>query len=260
MENTEVQSNGTIAICTPMYGGVAHQVYINSIIRIMDELRMRGYASVLNTVANESLITRARNLLVHNSLKLDNLQGILFLDADQGVDAEDVISLIESGKDIIGVPTPKKSINWKQVQKAALLNRDELNLYSGNFVVEFINNEKVEVSYVDPVEVKYAGSGLMYISAKVFDDLKPICKTYSNNFTNGANLSEDIVEYFSTSIVEDTNELLSEDYNFCRLWRSLGNSVWIAPWVTTVHAGSYVFDGSFAHTVDLLSSLEKLNK
>lgn len=247
---------GVVVICTPMYGGLAHQDYVGSIMRINTVLSAHGYVAILNSVANESLITRARNALVSQALKFENLLGVLFLDADQGVSGEDVLSMIESGKDIIGVPTPKKSINWNQVKNAALLNREDLNLYSGNFVVEFETPEDVEVSYVEPIEVKYVGTGLMYVSAKVFEELKPLCDTYINSEYSSISPGEEIVEYFKTSIVN--RSLLSEDYHFCEMWRSLGNSIWIAPWVRTTHAGTYIFDGSFLNTVDLLSKISQL--
>lgn len=253
-------SKGTIAVCTPMYGGVAHQSYINSLINIMEVLRANGYDTYLSSVANESLITRARNLIVHSALKLENLVGILFLDADQGVSGDDVLSMVESGKDIIGAATPMKGINWPHVKDAVLMNVKDINLYSGIFAVEVDNKKDVEISYVEPFEVKYTGTGLMYVSKKVFEDLKPLCKSYKNIYTNKKfNEEEEVIEYFTTHIVEETKELLSEDYNFCRLWKSLGNSVWIAPWVSTTHVGTYVFDGRFANTIDLLSRKNELN-
>ena len=259
MTNQESTLKGVVVICTPLYGGMAHQEYINSILRITDTLRVNGYMSILNTIANESLITRARNLLVHEALKFQDLKGVLFLDADQGVSGEDILSMVESGKDIISAITPKKSINWKQVKNAVLLNREEdLSVYSGNFVVEVEEGKSVEISYVEPIEVLYAGTGLMYVSAKVFEDLKPLCKTFINNSTIGGSAGEEIIEYFKTSILESTKDLLSEDYNFCEMWRSLGNAVWVAPWVKTTHAGTYVFNGSFIHTIDLMTKVNEL--
>jgi hypothetical protein len=40
--------------------------------------------------------------------------------------------------------------------------------------------------------------------------------------------------------------LLSEDYHFCRKWRSLGGQVYAAPWIAVDHAGEYIFSGRFA--------------
>lgn len=253
MTDTIVDYKGTIAICTPMYGGVAHQEYINSLLNIIETLRINGYSTILSSISNESLITRARNIIVHSALKIEDLVGVLFLDADQGVSGEDVLSMIRSEKDIIGAITPMKGINWKQIKEAVLFNQQDLALYSGIFAIELDKKEDVEISYFDPIEVKYIGTGLMYVSKKVFDDLKSVCKTYKGVLSSNPNDEETLIEYFTTSIDEETEQLLSEDYNFCKMWKSLGNKVWAAPWVVTTHVGSYTFNGRFANTIDLLA-------
>lgn len=249
---------GNIAVCTPMYGDVAHRVYINSVFLLGDVLRDNGYGMTLYSVGNESLITRARNALVHQALKTENLVGVLFLDADQGVDPYDILSMIESGKDIIGGIVPKKEINWPQVKNAVLMNKEDLALYSGQYAVSFLNKDSIKVAYNEPLEVKHIGTGLMYVSLEVFEKLKPICKTYNNGELNNEKIEEEIVEFFNTVIEEDTKGLLSEDYAFCAKWTSLGGSVWAAPWVQVVHSGTYTFKGSFAHAVDMVSRLNEI--
>lgn len=258
MTEQTVTYKGNIAVCTPMYGDVAHRAYVNSVLLLADVLRDNGYGMTLYSVGNESLITRARNALVYQALKTKDLVGILFLDADQGVDPDDVLSMIESEKDIIGAIVPKKEINWAQVKNAVLMNKDNLALYSGQYAVSFLSNDSIKVAYNEPLEVKHIGTGLMYVSAEVFEKLKPICKTYTNGELNNEKIEEEIVEFFTTFIEEETNGLLSEDYAFCAKWKSLGGSIWAAPWVQVVHSGTYTFRGSFIHAVDMVSRLNEI--
>jgi hypothetical protein len=257
----EVIYKGTVAICTPMYGDVAHRVYINSILLLADALRENGYGIALYSVGTESLITKARNTLVFQALQTKDLIGILFLDADQGVDPEDVLSLIESGKDVIGAIVPKKTINWAQVRNAVLMKEKEENLalYSGQYSISFLDEKAIEITYNEPLEVKHIGAGLMYISVQVFEKLKSICKTYRNSESVEESVEDRVIEFFTTSITEDTKELLSEDYTFCEMWRSAGGTVWAAPWIQSVHSGNYNFRGSFAQTVDMVSRLNELS-
>ena len=63
-----------------------------------------------NTLMNESLITRARNLLAHTFLQ-SNSTHLMFIDADIGFNANDIISMINVDKDIICGIYPKKEIN-----------------------------------------------------------------------------------------------------------------------------------------------------
>jgi len=251
---------GTIAVCTPMYGDFAHRAYINTVLQLSHALTESGYGMTLYTVGNDNLVTRARNTLIHQALKTENLLGVLFLNADQGVDPDDILPMIESEKDIIGAIVPKNHINWKQVKNAVLMDKDDLASYSGDYAISFLNNEEIVVKYQEPLEVRHIGAGIMYVSAEVFSRLKPICKTYTNDEINDKDVKEEIVEFFTTRIAEETQELLAEDYTFCEMWRSLGGSVWAAPWVQSTTTGSYTFRGSFALTVDMVSRLNEISK
>jgi hypothetical protein len=52
-----------------------------------------------------------------------------------------------------------------------------------------------------------------------------------------------VYDFHPSPVVED--DLLTEDYGFCKLWTDLGGSVWAAPWPHVIHAGSYRYAGSF---------------
>jgi hypothetical protein len=69
-----------------------------------------------------------------------------------------------------------------------------------------------------------------------------------NTSTGAFDEKQMVTEYFKTDITED-GILLSEDYYFCRKYRELGGTVYAAPWVKIVHAGEYIFNGSFAQQV-----------
>jgi hypothetical protein len=253
-EKTEkIDNQKRICIATPMYGGNAKTEYITSLSDLVYELASRGWSVIQLQIGNESLITRARNSLVHNFMKMDNMTGLLFIDSDHGFIAKQMADMVESGKDLIGGIYPMKGINWDGVRKAALLGKTNLELYSGSFAVNLLPEEQEFFS--DKVfRVRDVGTGAMYISRKVFEELKPSCKTYSaNSAGTDVGFGEEVVEYFKTEIheVDEANILLSEDYAFCKMWRDAGNDVWAAPWVRMSHVGSYAFSGSFLHAVEL---------
>ena len=58
-----------------------------------------------------------------------------------------------------------------------------------------------------------------------------------------------IKEYFATSIDEESNRLLSEDYHFCKISRMAGFKVFCAPWASFSHTGSYNFSGTLPRSV-----------
>ena len=233
-----------ICIATPMYGGNAKSMYVASTIELLNKLAMSGHQVFQTVITNESLITRARNSLVHEFLKSD-ADALLFIDADHGFIADDILRMVESGKDLIGGVYPMKAINWSNVRKAALAGKENLEEYAGFFAVNFLQ-EAQSFQYYEPFKVRDIGTGMMFITRKVFEELKPVCKQYKNNSINNGRIEDAyITEYFTTMIDPDGDILLSEDYAFCYMWRELGNDVYAAPWVRLTHAGDYNFSGSF---------------
>jgi hypothetical protein len=248
-------------IATPMYGGMAKNQYTISLQNFIHKLNKSGHAVSTTTVSNESLITRARNTLVHKFLKTD-LDALLFIDADHGWDADDVIKMIESGKDLIGAIYPMKGIHWDNVRLAALAGKKNLEDYSGFFAVTAEEGTDAStVTGTEPISVKAVGTGMMFITRKVFEDLAPHCKKYINNNVGdtGVAMGEEVVEYFTT-FIDENKILLSEDYAFCRMWRDLGNKAWAAPWVKISHSGDYNFSGKFTSLLEINQIRKELNK
>ncbi len=240
-----------IFIGTPMYGGMAKSVYVASVSDLNRALGAKGYTVTHTSITNESLITRARNTLANEFMKTD-CDALLFIDADHGFNAHDVIQMIESGKDLIGAPYPMKAIDWGNVRKAALAGRENLEAYSGLFAINFLDEEQTFMAN-EPFRVKDIGTGMMFIRRNVFEKLKEVCDTYKfNTIGDVVPFGEEIVEYFKTVITPEPEKvLLSEDYAFCRMWREQGGDVWAAPWVRITHAGEYNFGGMLLATLEI---------
>jgi hypothetical protein len=242
-----------IFIATPMYGGNCKAVYTHSLIFLISALRDNGYEITYDFTMNESLITRARNTLVHKFLQTD-CDGLLFIDSDQGFNPEDVIRMIESDVDLIGAIYPMKQINWEAAKVAYEFGLDDLERYAGHFAVNF-KNPSDSISLNEPTEVDNIGTGLMYISRKVFEDMAPTCRSYLNHEEGTGIMQKDakkVIEFFTIDI-DDKDVLLSEDFHFCRKWRALGNEVYAAPWVYVTHSGEQIFSAQFKDTASLYS-------
>lgn len=249
-----------IMIATPMYGGMARSEYISSMGELTVTLMQAGHEVKQTFTVNESLITRARNGLAHQFL-LSDYDALLFIDADHGFNAADVLRMVESGKDLIGAAYPMKAINWDAVRYAALLGKERLDSYSGYFAFNTLDDSGSFESE-EPYEVQNVGTGMMFITRKVFDEMRPHCQTYRGNTINAVDEGNEIVEFFHTEIEPEHRTLLSEDYAFCARWRRLENSVFIAPWVRITHLGHHQFTGTLIHTLALhkeLADIEALD-
>ena len=237
-----------VFLATPMYGGLCNGSYTVGLLSAVGVFSRYGIGMQYAHMMNESLITRARNLLAKDFLASECTH-LMFIDADIGFNPADIIPMIHADKDIICGIYPKKEINWIDVSKA--VNRgvqpQQLHEHTGAFVLNLIGDAtEQEGNKYAPMEIANGGTGFMLIKREVFDGLIGKVPTYKNDVfaaVDQERKQEVINEFFATSITEDTNRLLSEDYHFCKIAREAGFKVWAAPWAQLSHTGTYVFNG-----------------
>jgi hypothetical protein len=244
-------------IATPMYGGMAHGLYIKSSLDLQTTMNKYAIETKFSFLFNESLITRARNYLVDEFLRSDHTH-LLFIDSDIHYNPQDVLALMALDKDVIGGPYPKKSMNWGNIAQAARANPNmdpkELEQLVGEYVFNVVKGTK-QFSVTEPLEVMEIGTGFMMVKREVFERMEkeyPAIK-YKPDHIGQANFdgTRYIHAYFDTVI--DTKDsitgggserYLSEDYMFCQMWRKLGGSIFLCPWMKTQHVGTYAFTGN----------------
>jgi hypothetical protein len=174
----------------------------------------------------------------------------MFIDADISFNPADIIRMIQADKDIICGLYPKKEINWMLVADAVKKGVDykDLGNYTGSFVVNLVGGVHETTGNINtPMEIDNGGTGFMLIKREVFQALQPTVPKYTNDMiliVDKNPIKKIIDEFFATSIDEDTNRLLSEDYHFCKIARKAGFKVYAAPWANLVHSGTYNFAGS----------------
>lgn len=233
-----------ISIATPMYGGVCHGVFLKSLIGLVTELRVRGHEVIFHDIYNESLITRARNSLTELFLRSGS-DTLVFIDADQGFDPKGVCKMIMEEAEIIGAPVPMKGINWEKVGKAARDGKTDLDNHTAIYNVNLTEEHKKKLldNPEQKVEVLYVGSGLMVIRRNVFEKLMPVVQKYKTDQTGIGDIQkgDEMYDFWNTGIEPTSRRLLSEDYQFCQLWKNLGGKIYLAPYVRVTHAGTYWF-------------------
>ena len=234
----------SIMIATPMYGGMCTGHYVIGLLRSVMRLREMGINVYWAQIMNESLITRARNDLVRTFLERGH-DYLMFIDADIGFDAEDVLTLLAADRDVACGVYPKKEVDWDQVAKAAKEGKENLRDYGGAFVFNMTGEGHAETDPEGMIEVRHAGTGFMLIKRGVFEHLMPHVPTYRTaSFKNEAGdyVKPLTYEFFATSI-DDGGALLSEDYHFCELFRKHGGKIHANPFLKLEHVGTYVFTG-----------------
>lgn len=257
-----------VFVATPMYGGMAHGLYIKSSLDLQSTMMKYGIETKFSFLFNESLITRARNYLVDEFLRSE-FTHLLFIDSDIHYNPQDVIAMLALDKDVIGGPYPKKSINWGNVAQAARnhpeMEPKELENLVGEYVFNVVKGT-TQFSVTDPLEVLEIGTGYMLIKRHVFDKMREAYPNihYKPDHVGQANFdgSRYIHAYFDTVIdYKDSitgggsDRYLSEDYMFCQMWRKLGGQIYLCPWMRTQHVGTYAFTGNMPAVANFTGKL-----
>jgi hypothetical protein len=214
-----------VHICMPCYGGMMTEQTFMSFVKWGNTCRQLGIDWTVETMTNESLISRARNTLTAKFLNTPESTHLMFVDADIGWEPWHLLVMINARKDVIGGLYPMKSLPVKWC----------VNGIPG----------KEEGTPEQPhlVEVSKTGTGFLLIKRDVFEKLNqhPATRPFNNDIGLPEELNPYMKTYFDTAVRE--NRYYSEDWTFCENWRDLGGEVYVDKRVLLRHVGTYVFDG-----------------
>lgn len=241
-------------IATPCYGGMLTEAYFRSMVRTLTFFNQHQIPVAFGTIANESLVTRARNVLVAYFLQ-SNYTRLLFIDADIEFQVEDVLKLIAHNKDVCVGAYPKKGVNWQRIREAVLTNgqtpMDDRTIaasgsdYAINF--KFLNADMKQIAIENGVIRLHDGAtGFMMIKREAIDKMiaaYPELK-YNNDLNTPQDLQDFFYAFFDTMIDPKDKRYLSEDYTFSRRWQDIGGDIWLDPSISLNHFGSFNFQGN----------------
>jgi len=217
--NIDYLKTTKVHICMPCYGGNLTESTFMSFIKWANTARQLGIDWTMETMTNESLITRARNTLTAKFLTNADSTHLMFIDADIGWEPWHLLVMLNADKDVIGGLYPMKSIPIK-------------------WCVNGFEGAKED----GPLqEVSKTGTGFLLIKRHVFEKLNkhPHVIPFKNDIGLDPALDTHMKTYFDTGVRE--NRYYSEDWAFCENWRDLGGEVWVDKRVLLRHSGTYVF-------------------
>jgi hypothetical protein len=232
--NVDYLRTTRVHICMPCYSGMLTEQTFMSYIKWANTCRQLGIDWTIETMTNESLISRARNTLVAKFLNNPDSTHLMFVDADIGWEPWHLLALLNRDVDVIGGLYPMKTLPIKWV----------VNGFEG-----------AETGPDNLQEVSKTGTGFMLVKRHVFEKLNahPAVKPFNNDIGLPKELDQHLRTYYDTAVRE--NRYYSEDWTFCENWRDLGGKIWVDTRVLLRHVGSYVFD--FAAQEKLFEALQQ---
>ena len=242
-----------IFIATPCYGGQLTEAYFRSTIRLLTFCNQHQIPVAFGTIANESLVTRARNVLVAYFLQSDFTR-LMFIDADIEFQVEDVIKLIAHNKDVAVGAYPKKGVNWQRIRESVKqtdqpFDDKAIASFGSDYAInfKFINRESKQIAIENGlIRLHDGATGFMMIKREVIDKMitaYPELK-YNNDLNTPPELNPHFYAFFDTMIDPKDKRYLSEDYTFSRRWQDIGGEIWLDPSISLNHYGSFNFQGN----------------
>lgn len=213
-----------IHFCTPCYGGVVMEPCFGSYMRFAMLAMKYGINFSLDTMVNESLITRGRNNLVAKFLANEKATHLMWVDADIKWDPESVLRMVLYNAGVVCGLYPMKGIPIRYV----------LNAMPGG-------------RRIGPLmEVSTSGTGFMLIKREIIQKLIEVMPEtkYKDSLNLGTQYEPHMYALFDT-MVDENGHYLSEDWTFCkRVREKLNIPIWVDTEIKLDHSGTYNFPGN----------------
>lgn len=227
-------SDKHLHIMIPCYAGMLYEITMRCLIDFLNVATQCKLPVTLDTMGNESLITRGRNNMMARGLhNWKQATHFMFIDSDIRFNPIDMVNMITADKDVIGGLYPKKGLP-----------------------IDFNFNIKKPETRIENylVEVETIATGFLMIKREVYEKLieaYPETK-YIDDIGLGKQFEPYMYAIFDT-VIDENGRYLSEDWTFCRRWQEIGGDCWADLRVLLGHYGTYQFQ---VHThEELLTAL-----
>jgi len=206
----------------PCYGGMVSEPTMTSFLRFTLLASQAKLNWSLDTMVNESLVTRARNNLMAKMMTNTQATHFMFIDADIRFQPESILQMLAYDKEVIGGLYPKKALPV-------------------SYVINLKPQTKIQG---DIFTVDTMGTGFLMFRRSVYEKLiaaHPETK-YVDDVGLGKQYEPMMYSIFDCKI-DERGHYLSEDWLFCRRWQEIGGEIWAHSKVLLNHVGHYEYAG-----------------
>jgi hypothetical protein len=262
-----------IYVSTPSLDGNMSWGYVKTVLDIQRTCIKWGMKFGWRVVWGNSILPLARNKIISQFME-SGYDYLVMLDGDIEVDAKDVMGAVVSGKQFVGIPCSKRSMDVNRLQQFALAVGPEapaefLTSYfcAPNFVVD--ENMKQELDEdalkLNLVKATKVGTGCVILHRSVFEKFQETFPGRSYLEPDGVGEESktkppiESFEYFRYSL-DDQKFFIGEDFTFCQDWLSTGGDIWLKVDAITRHYGTTYFTFDAAALQPLASKLNPEEK
>jgi hypothetical protein len=212
-----------LVIATPAFGGQVTSPYLLSMMRTVVLCCREGITHQLHVNAGDSLISRARALLLAEFLRTD-ASHLLWVDADMSWEAEDVVRLLRHDQDFVcgAYRQKREQLKW-------------------NFCLRREDGDKAPYApEAGLIQIGAGGLGFTLVKRRVVERLVEAHpeRAFTQTLNDGTELP--CWDLFGpVGVVGDA--FYGEDVKFCNYWTELGGAIWLDPAIQLGHHGMAAF-------------------
>ena len=249
-----------ILIAVPTMAGLMRARTTTTLVVLMRQLTRAGItAEYLNVDSSD--IVYARNYFAREMLRVESLDGLLFVDSDMQFRPQLVQRMLNLGADVVGTAYPKRALNLNRYSRVVAA--------AGSFSPEAkakaladVYNFTVVPSWTEPMPKQMQVVGGFAKMAAAGMGCTLISRAALQAMIDGKVVEQrkDIIDgdeqlcwgFFDTIKVGEIT--LSEDFSFCYRWtRMLGRDLWVNIDETVAHLGDFSHEARY---IDRLAKIE----
>lgn len=214
----------------PAYGGVMLDPFVAAMRETKDRFDGLGIPWNMMTIRNESLIQRARHQIIAFFLQT-TCDRLIFIDADIGFTADQVLRLLAHDRDVIGGMYRKKTLASEDYACNLQINQD---------------GTVAQDEETGALKARHLATGFLCIKRNVIERMVAAFPQLRYRMHGpaqdaiGTEYAHAIMEPFIDPV---TLDYYSEDYAFCERWRAIGGECWVDPGLILEHWGTLCLTG-----------------
>lgn len=240
-----------VLIATPTAGGVVKALYATTLVKTVIALKDVGWSVDFVTV-DSSYISRARNYFAHILLNKPHFTHLVMIDSDMSFESEVIHRLLRCNKAVVAAAYSQRQMDMMTFAQAARNSKLELADLTALALQYNLQPEleagACQLRVIDGMcRVNYVALGCAVIRRDAFESLiaAETVRLRPDRFLQRSGLAGPFYDFFGEITLEDCDRL-SEDYSFCKRWRSIsGNEIWAVVDEPIGHVGDMVYSAPY---------------
>jgi hypothetical protein len=249
--DTEGKQMQHVLVATPTAGGVVKSLYATTLVKVVLAVKDAGW-DVDFTTFDGSYVSIARNYFANTLLAESQFTHLVMIDSDMSFDGHVVCRLIRCDKPVVAAAYSQRRMDLEAYARASrnpeLTEADRFALAMKYTLQPEPEPGTRQVKVIDGMcRVNRIALGSSVIQRKAFETLiaTGMARLLPDASAESIGLKGPCYDFFSEMTLEDGTRL-SEDYSFCKRWRSLaGNEIWAAVDEPIGHVGDMIYGAPY---------------